>query len=99
MGLKSQLEARWIRFLNRSKEEKIFPGKTRILATLLLMAQCFSISGFAREPRPFVEPYQDGIVLLLWEKLDDTRLLALFAQIKKAGTNHLTVPIFGCQTD
>ncbi|MFT3769650.1 MAG: hypothetical protein QM820_29795 [Minicystis sp.] len=53
-----------------------------------------------RSPVPFTDAYQDGYVLVLWDvEIPDDTLSAIFTRMKAAGARHLTVPVFGCQSD
>lgn len=53
----------------------------------------------ARDPVPFSDAYHDGYVLVLWADVPRDTLSRLFARMKATGARHLTIPVFGCQSD
>lgn len=54
----------------------------------------------ARPAVPFTDERHDGYVLALWdEDIPADALEALFARLKGNGARHVTIPVFGCQTD
>src|SRR5262245_29617693 len=54
---------------------------------------------YAREPRKFSQIHWDGFVFF-WPYLDNTAMLdQAFGRIAETGARHLTIPLFGCQTD
>src|SRR5689334_12198490 len=54
----------------------------------------------ARAPVPFTDAGHDGYVLTLWDaELPREVLATLFARMKDTGARHLTIPLFGCQSD
>jgi hypothetical protein len=59
-----------------------------------------SASPCERVPIPFADPYHDGFVLALWDvEVTKEVLAALFARMTAIGARHLTIPVFGCQSD
>lgn len=69
----------------------------------LIFLFCFEISAWAQGPRtpiPYEHPYQDGYVFILWgdHHTIETRR-ALLQRIWETGSRHVSIPLFGCQTD
>jgi beta-glucosidase len=63
-------------------------------------ASAIRARGPARAPTPFSDPYRDGYVLALWDTdLPREALESLFARVAATGARHVTIPVFGCQTD
>jgi hypothetical protein len=54
--------------------------------------------GRARNPRPFVKPYHDGFVLVLWNEYSEAELSGLLDRIRSTGSDSLELPLFGCQS-
>ena len=53
-----------------------------------------------RTPVPFTDARHDGYVLALWDvSLPRDILATLFTRMKDDGARHLTIPLFGCQSD
>lgn len=52
-----------------------------------------------RDPRPFMKPYHDGFVLMLWKQdYSDSNLSAILAKVRATGAEMLEIPVFGCQS-
>jgi hypothetical protein len=70
---------------------------TKTIAALFLLA--LPLSSRAREPVPFVEPYRDGYVLVLWgEGRSEAEHADILDRVARSGSRHLTLPVFGCQS-
>src|SRR5271167_2729383 len=63
-----------------------------------VLATSVAFGAQGRDPRPFVQPYHDGFVLVLWQDYTDAEVTAILQRARATGADMLEIPVLGCQS-
>lgn len=69
---------------------------------LVLPREAFAWPWTKPQPRAamqFGDAYRDGVVLVLWANYSPEQINGFLDRILETGTDHVTIPVFGCQSD
>jgi len=64
----------------------------------LVVFSLFVFFSQAQATVPFQDPYQDGFVFVTWATYADADLSKMLSRVRQTGSQHITIPYFGCQS-